>query len=285
MTVRTATVLLGLSGALAFGAAVYIVVEAALRERVEPTRCGDDLVAVGGRCCARGQRGDGSRCIGRAASCPAPLVPTGDACAAPSWRVRYPGGQLDRRLVDWQAAVGAAGNIVEVQPFEIDAFEVTLTRWKPCVEAGQCAAVSISEPGLPVTGIGIDEARRFCRFAGGRLPGSAEWLFAAMGTEGRKFPWGATGLVCRRAAYGLVEGPCATGAVSPEWAGTRPDGVSPEGVYDLAGNVAEWSVEPDGSFVARGGSYRAATARDLKSTALETGKRADVGFRCAYDVE
>jgi formylglycine-generating enzyme required for sulfatase activity len=55
-------------------------------------------------------------------------------------------------------------------------------------------------------------------------------------------------------------------------------------VLDLAGNVAEWTREPDGSFVARGGSYRSELAGDLKTWAVEArqARAPHVGFRCVY---
>ena len=64
----------------------------------------------------------------------------------------------------------------------------------------------------------------------------------------------------------------------------RPDGATPEGVLDLAGNVAEWTLERDGSFAAHGGSFRSALAADLKAWAVEARqtRAGHVGFRCAY---
>ena len=69
-----------------------------------------------------------------------------------------------------------------------------------------------------------------------------------------------------------------------ELAGSRPDGASPEGVQDLAGNVAEWTREADGSFTARGGSFRSTSAAELKSWAAlsDHQKALHIGFRCAY---
>jgi formylglycine-generating enzyme required for sulfatase activity len=135
-----------------------------------------------------------------------------------------------------------------------------------------------------VTGIEPREAERFCRFENGRLPWGDEWLFAALGKDLRRFPWGATGLVCRRAAFGLESGPCSRGG-GRELAGARADGATPEGVLDLSGNVAEWTAERDGTWLARGGSFRSLSALELKSWATEAAppRARWVGFRCAYD--
>jgi hypothetical protein len=93
--------------------------------------------------------------------------------------------------------------------------------------------------------------------------------------------------VCRRAAFGLDDGPCGQGSTGPELAGGRPDGKSPDGALDLSGNVAEWTLERDGTPVARGGSYRSQVAGELTTWAVErvSGTSPAIGARCAYDVE
>jgi formylglycine-generating enzyme required for sulfatase activity len=169
--------------------------------------------------------------------------------------------------------------------FDFDVTEVSVERYQECVRAKACAPVRPQkEPSLPVRWVTPKQATDFCAFAGGHLPTGAEWVLAAAGDEGRRFPWGSTGLVCRRAAFGLVDGPCAAQGSGPDAAGSRPDGASPEGLLDLAGNVAEWTLEPDGTFRARGGSYAATGAAELKSWASReiAGASPEVGFRCAY---
>jgi formylglycine-generating enzyme required for sulfatase activity len=86
------------------------------------------------------------------------------------------------------------------------------------------------------------EAERFCEAHGGRLPTEDEWIVAAVSAMNppRRYPWGDTGAVCRRAAWGLKDGPCARGTGGPDTVGAHPDGDSPLGLHDLAGNVAEW---------------------------------------------
>jgi sulfatase modifying factor 1 len=133
--------------------------------------------------------------------------------------------------------------------------------------------------------VAADEAESYCNWAGGRLPRSDEWLRVATGPDSRRFPWGQTGLVCRRASFGLVRGPCAEGGVSPDWAASRPDGRSEAGLLDLVGNVAEIVKTAQGGFELRGGSYRSDHAAALKSWSAipYMGKGPDIGFRCAYD--
>ena len=106
----------------------------------------------------------------------------------------------------------------------------------------------------------------------------------AAGAEGRRYPWGQSGLVCNRAVFGLSRGPCAFAAkAGPDAIGSRPEGATPEGLLDMVGNVAEWAR--DGSaYVAMGGSWNAELASQLKVWSRETVSvaRADIGFRCAY---
>ena len=279
---------LSLLSALTTAGGVYAVVRLAAREHTIPARCGAGLVTVGARCCAPGQAVSGRHCVGEPSSCPDDMhvAESRSGCVADSKRVAYAGGHVALGAEDWQEDGVVVERAFTVGAFSLDTTEVTIERWDHCVRAGGCRAIDDVEPGAPVAGVDAKEAERFCRFDGGRLPTSDEWLFAATGTEGRRFPWGPTGLVCRRAVFGVESGPCATGG-GADIAGARPDGQTPEGVLDLAGNVAEWTMERDGHAVARGGSYRSRAALELKTWAVETptsaaAKAPHIGFRCAY---
>jgi hypothetical protein len=282
LTVRVAS-------AFAAAAAIAIVVQLALLERAPPVRCPAGLVLFPARCCGAGQTLVAGHCDGRATSCGANqrfIETEGEpvGCVFDNDRVELRGGRLPAGAVDWQVA--SAANALEVAPFAIDRGEVTAARYAECVRAGDCTkVVSEREPGLPVSGLSPEEAARFCAFAGGRLPSSAEWRFAASGAEGRRFPWGFTGLVCRRATFGLLNGPCGSEASGPDLVGARPDGATPDGIVDLSGNVAEWTLDPDGRARARGGSYRSRVAAELVTAAVEVADAhaMHVGFRCAYD--
>ncbi len=274
-----------LAGIVAAGVAIAAVVVVARRARQDPARCAPGFEPSGYRCCPAGQKFDGA-CRGDP-HCPPGFIAAHaeiEGCVMPNVHIRYPGGELDLGASDWEADPSLRERRAKVTPFELDSVEVTRARWGECVRAGRCRAVPIEEPGLPVSNVSPDDAESFCKFVGGRLPSGDEWLLAAGGTKGRKFAWGQTGLVCRRSVFGLVDGPCAWGGTGPEIAGSRPDGRSPEGALDLSGNVAEWARESDGSFRARGGSFRSAVAGELKTGSEQSSDPAiHVGFRCAYD--
>jgi formylglycine-generating enzyme required for sulfatase activity len=275
------------AGGLSAVAGIVLTVYAALAERTGPARCPVGLVAMGARCCGAGQTLEGGQCSGRPRTCAETQVVTPTGCVARLERASVASGKVRLTGADWDGRTQAGSGLVPVARFEIDANEVTNARWEHCRTAKKCVALRVTgELGQPVRGVTPDEAEAFCSYAGGRLPTGAEWILAAAGTEMRRFPWGATGLVCRRAAFGLVSGPCAESGTMPELAGSRPDGASPEGIADLAGNVAEWTRERDGSVRARGGSFRAHTAAELKgwSAVGRSGASDDIGFRCAFAI-
>ena len=66
------------------------------------------------------------------------------------------------------------------------------------------------------------------------LPSEIEWEYAAAGEEGREYPWGKEEPAVKIANYNENEG-----ATTP--VGRYPEGTTPEGLYDMAGNVWEWT--------------------------------------------
>jgi formylglycine-generating enzyme required for sulfatase activity len=243
------------------------------------------------RCCGTGQRLERGRCQGQALRCAAGMRTTTRGCVAESHVVPIEGGLLRIAPADWEAASVVVAHEADIAPFGLDSHEVLEADYEACTAAGRCAPLELTgEPGLPVTGATRAEAAELCRWRGGSLPTSAEHAFAAMRAAGRRYPWGDTGAVCRRAAFGLSSGPCATGARGPELAGSRASGATPDGIHDLAGNVAEWTADPDptgrGLAPVRGGSWQDAAVHALRGWSTqwlhaETRSPA-IGWRCAY---
>ena len=176
--------------------------------------------------------------------------------------------------------------------FAIDRTEVTRAMYARCVSAKRCPPVGLdlsSEPDLPITQVSWSEAKSFCVYAGGRLPTEDEWEKAARGSDGREFPWG-NDVDCAKANFGNYEneGPCAgKNPGKPVAVGGYPNGKSPYGLLDMAGNVWEWvadAYDRDASRrVVRGGSccsYFVAPRAANRNAWDPKHRDGDLGFRC-----
>jgi iron(II)-dependent oxidoreductase len=107
----------------------------------------------------------------------------------------------------------------------------------------------------PVTWVSLDDARAYAAWAGKRLPHEWEWQYALQGPEhDRKYPWGNT---WRSDAVPVPDqGRTMHG---PDDVAAHPAGASAYGVFDMVGNVWQWTDEyvddHTRSAILRGGSY------------------------------
>lgn len=90
------------------------------------------------------------------------------------------------------------------------------------------------EKDLPVTHLSWNLADEFAHWMGFRLPRETEWVKAARGTDKRPFPWGSEYPDDTFAGFGAGAG------CNPSPVDAFPNGRSPHGAYNMAGNVFEY---------------------------------------------
>ncbi len=150
---------------------------------------------------------------------------------------------------------------VHLDAYEIDKYEVTTVQFLKFVlatnrdplidwqyDGGNFQETMASHPVMHVSWF---DAEAYCTWAGKRLPTSAEWEKAARGEDGRIYPWGNEPAGLSRANFGRtgLSGPVRD---RPERLLLYPpiisvdkyeNAVSPYGVFQMAGNVAEWTAD------------------------------------------
>lgn len=183
------------------------------------------------------------------------------------------------------------------RPFWFDVYKVTQEKFArlggEAVEASDLAGDN-----RPRENVTWSEADAFCRKRGLRLPTEAEWEYAARGPDALRYPWG-NAFADENTQYSGIP-------VDHTWdVGSRPGTGSWLGVYNLTGNIGEWTadwysetyystvtdgmVNPIGpekgkSRVVRGGSWSGtgnfvrAAYRSPENPDRRSGR---LGFRCA----
>lgn len=152
---------------------------------------------------------------------------------------------------------------VRLDPYFLDATEVTNGAYSICVDEGSCLAPlspnatyhssyygDDAYDDYPVIFVRWDQAQNFCEWRGGRLPTEAEWEFAAgfklAIAQTLKFPWGD---VMNEPNANFCDTNCTDARRNVEFddghrdtapVASYPQGRSPYGIYDMSGNVMEW---------------------------------------------
>ncbi len=245
---------------------------------------------------------------------PLPPAPSPAEPVPPEGMVYIPGGEfrLGRNEGD---EYERPAHLVTVKPFFIDRTEVTNEQYQKFID-GTGYPAPPSWPGrhfpagqeqFPVTDVTWEDAMAYAEWAGKRLPTEEEWEFAARGTDGRIYPWGNSP---QSGLANIADSKGQKRSFAP--VGQYPQGASPFGVFDLSGNVWEWTASdlkpyPGGYLpelvypnlkVIRGGSYLStpqqatatfrrgwpASRRDW-TVNPENMDYSATGFRCAKDIQ
>ena len=188
--------------------------------------------------------------------------------------------------------IGETGKKVQVKPFEMSIYSVTNREFEAFDPSHREKRTEYSErDDQPVVNISWEEANQYCEWLsekmGGnyRLPNEAEWEFAASGGSQRMYPWGNEKPNNDRANY-----------IDSKIMKTKPVrsylfGMTPEGLYNLAGNVWEWCDDwydkKKNSRVIRGGSFY--DLQDYLRCVVRLGSAQServhyIGFRVVRDV-
>ncbi len=230
--------------------------------------------------------------------------------------VQIPAGQFLMGSVDTDPDASddeKPQRVIHLDTFWIDQTEVTYAQYQTCVEMGNCSAArsmasTFRKADFPVIGVNWQQAQAYCQWVGGRLPTEAEWEKAARGMDARRYPWG-NEFDGTRLNY--CDSNCVADSrdnsaddgyryIAP--VGSYPTGTSPYGVFDMSGNVWEWTADwyaidsyknlsaqnpggPESGLqrVVRGGSW-AYQGRALRTAErhrdVPTSQHDNMGFRC-----
>lgn len=230
-------------------------------------------------CCWPGQSWSRlqGRCVGVPERCPIGMQLTGEACTG---NMLCPEGMAYIPPSNQRAG------------FCLDLTEVTVGAYRNCVSAGRCSAPAMNAKdkycnfthtdrnNQPVNCLTAEQANQYCAGMGKRLPVDDEWEWAAS-SAGQRFPYVWGDKAPERQDLCWEEN---RGAHSCDVA-TFPKDVTQQGVFDMAGNLREWTVGPGAEHFVRGGAWDSDGSRGVRVTARTsnpwTSSGRSIGFRCA----
>lgn len=205
-----------------------------------------------------------------------PVVSLRNHVLAPGDMARVPAGAFRR----WD------GKVAHLPEFYIDRHEVTNEAFATFVQASDYRPrgkwKQYAGPGKerhPVVSVTLQDAQEYARYRNRRLPTAWEWQKALGGAQGMTYPWG---MQWKDGAANVNSASCAP-------VGSFPQDCSPYGVFDLAGNVFEWTATslahgPAECVVLGGGwaYYKEAAAMGRAASFVTVRPSCVIGFRCAW---
>ncbi len=217
---------------------------------------------------------------------------------------RYVKPFVNQKYPGWIGYIHQTYHAANIKSFYIDKYEVAYSDYKEFLEDTGYRPLPgwieefIVRDDYPIVGVSWYDADAYCRWKRKRLPTQDEWEFAARGNMRRKYPWGNKTPDGKRGNFADINS-------DAPWKNTRyndgykylapvnsyPKGATPEGVYNLGGNVREWTAtvnNKNGTSITKGGSFRnafddmlSADQRPYKLNATDY----TLGFRCACNAE
>tara|TARA_B100000686_G_C16785658_1_gene975059 strand:- start:847 stop:1671 length:825 start_codon:yes stop_codon:yes gene_type:complete len=176
-----------------------------------------------------------------------------------------------------------------LEAFYIDRHEITIVQFK-IFRPEYSVSPDREFPQFPATAIDWNNANRYCKWAGKRLPSQAEWEASARGPTGNIWPWGNNFSEDYANTFSTKDG-----FSGPAPVGSFPLGISIFGAADMIGNVWEWvsdeAFPPSGNKmkkltkrIVKGGGWRSRkneTTIDFQNIVPADIKNPTFGFRCA----
>jgi formylglycine-generating enzyme required for sulfatase activity len=179
---------------------------------------------------------------------------------------------------------------VEVKTFYIDKYLVTNREYSYFLEEKKRkppenwvgGTYPLGKADHPVVYVKYEDSVEYCKWKGKRLPTEEEWERAARGPEGLPYPFGLsfTRGICNTAEANIKD-------TSPVH--YHKQCVSPYGVYDMAGNVWQWTSSAEsGKYILKGGSFKDGADKAVAyMSRKESPTKADknIGFRCVLTLD